>query len=85
MDKIVPRRVDTTKRTKAQIEAIEPKSDYREIIQVNVPVRFYWDPDGSFDGMEFGPFEHELMPWEEDMMNKCLEAIRPAMGKQEEE
>lgn len=27
---------------------------YAKIIQVNVPIRFYWHEDG-FDGIEFGP------------------------------
>ena len=65
---------------KPQIESIKPKTDYREIIQINVPTRFYWNPDKTFDGIEFGPFTTELMAWEEDMMNECLNAIKPAMG-----
>lgn len=67
-------------RSMIQIEALKPKTDYREILQVNVPTRFYWNPDGTFDGIEFGPFVKELMPWEEDMMTQCLNAIAPAMG-----
>jgi len=59
-----------------QIQALKPKSDYKQIIQVNVPTRFYWNPDGSFDGIEFGPFTEELMPWEDDMIIACLEAIQ---------
>lgn len=68
-----------------QVEAIKPKTDYREIIQINVPVRFYWNPDKTFDGIEFGPFKKDLMPWEEDMMNQCLGAIKPALGEKDDE
>ncbi len=67
-----------------QVQAIKPKGDYREIIQVNVPVRFYWNPDKTFDGIEFGPFKLGLMSWEEDMMNECLNAVKPAMGVEKE-
>ena len=62
-----------------QIQAIKPKADYREIIQVNVPTRFYWNPDGSFDGIEF-EFRQELTEWELEMVDDCLEAIAPALG-----
>ena len=70
---------------KPQIESIKPKTDYREIIQVNVPIRFYWNSDKTFDGIEFGPFNKDLMPWELDMMNQCLGAIKPAMGEKDDE
>jgi len=65
----------------AQVEAIKPEGDYREIIQVNVPVRFYWNPEGTFDGIEFGPFEGELMPWEIEMLDQCLQSIVPGIGE----
>lgn len=64
----------------AQVEAIKPKTDYSEIIQVNVPTRFYWNPDKTFDGIEFGPFDKGLLPWEQDMIDECLNAVKPAMG-----
>ena len=63
-----------------QIEALQPKSDYREILQVNVPVRFYWNPDGTFDGIEIGEFKEKLTEWEKDMLNQILNAMKPAMG-----
>jgi len=68
-----------------QVEAIKPKTDYREIIQINVPVRFYWNPDKTFDGIDIGPFKKGLMPWEEDMMNQCLGAIKLALGEKDDE
>lgn len=67
------------------VEAIKPKTDYKEIIQVNVPTRFYWNKDGTFDGIEFGAFTKDLMPWEDDMINQCLEAIKPALGEKDED
>jgi len=48
--------------------------NYKEVIEIRVPVRFYWDEDG-FDGVEFGEFKTTLQPWEEDMVDRCLEAI----------
>jgi len=59
---------------------IEGKDTYKEIIQVNVPVRFYWNMDGTFDGIEFGEFKEALTEWEEEMMRQCLNAMKPAMG-----
>ena len=62
------------------IKAIRPIGDYKEIIEVGYPCRFFWNPDGSFDGIEFGPFDKELMPWEEEMLDQCLDSISPALG-----
>jgi len=66
-----------------QVKALKPKTDYRQIIEVNVPTRFYWNPDGSFDGIEFGAFKKPLTPWEDEMLLECLEAIKPAIENQE--
>ena len=52
-----------------------PTNNYKEVIEIRVPVRFYFDEDG-FDGIEFGEFKSTLMPWQEAMITKCLEAIR---------
>ena len=64
---------------------IQPMSDievasiqtthYKEVIEIRVPVRFYWSPDGSFDGIEFGEFKTPLLSWQEDMVEQCLEAV----------
>jgi len=35
------------------LKAIRPKGDYRGIIEVNASVRFFWNPDDTFDGIEF--------------------------------
>ncbi len=55
--------------------------NYKEIIEIRVPIRFYWNKDGDFDGIEFGKFKSKLQPWEEDMLRRCLEAIIPSIGK----
>jgi len=52
-----------------------PTKNYKEVIEVRVPVRFYWNEDDSFDGVEFGEFKTRLQPWEEDMLRRCLDAI----------
>lgn len=52
-----------------------PTQFYKEIIEVRVPTRFYWNVDGSFDGVEFGEFNTTLLPWQEDMLNRCLDEI----------
>lgn len=62
-----------------------PTTEYGEIIEIRVPVRFYWNPDGSFDGVEFGEFKTELQEWEVVMIDKCLKAIMPSIDKYEED
>jgi len=52
-----------------------PTKNYKEVIEIRVPTRFYWNPDGSFDGIEFGEFKSTLLPWQEAMITKCLEAL----------
>jgi len=48
-----------------------PTKNYKEVIEIRVPVRFYWDGEDCFDGIEFGEFKTTLQPWEEAMMSKC--------------
>lgn len=45
---------ETTIKLKA-IRRIHSRMGYRDIIEVLVPTRFYWNADGSFDGIELGP------------------------------
>ena len=66
---------------KIEIASI-PTKGYKEVIEIRVPVRFFWDEDG-FDGIEIGKFETELLPWQEAMLNKCLDAIAPAIHYEE--
>lgn len=53
--------------------------NYKEVIEIRVPIRFYWNRDGSFDGVEFGAFKTELLPWQEDMVRRCLDAVGTRM------
>lgn len=56
-----------------------PTENYKEVIEIRVPVRFYWDKEGNFDGVEFGEFTQPLMPWQEYMIMDCLEAVGQIM------
>ena len=58
-----------------------PTTEYGEVVEIRVPVRFYFNKDGSFDGVEFGEFKTKLQPWEEFMLERCLEAIGREMEK----
>lgn len=65
----------------AKIEVASiPTKNYKEVIEIRVPTRFYWNVDGSFDGIEFGRFETKLHPWEDDMLRRCLEEIQELMA-----
>jgi len=59
-----------------------PTTHYKEVIEIRVPTRFYWNKDGSFDGIEFGEFKTKLQPWEEDMVYRCLDTIKKAIGEE---
>lgn len=52
-----------------------PTKNFKEVVEISVPTRFYWNKDGGFDGIEFGPFKNNLLPWQEDMMMRCLDAV----------
>lgn len=56
-----------------------PTTNYDEIIEIRVPVRFYF-VDGKFDGIEAGPFTEAQQEWQEVMFQKCLDAVAPALG-----
>ncbi len=62
-----------------------PTKNYKEVIEIRVPTRFSWNEDGSFDGIEFGEFETTLLPWQEDMMNRCLDVIKSALEEKDDE
>ena len=57
-----------------------PTKNYKEVIEIRVPVRFYWSKEGDFDGVEFGEFKANLLPWQEDMVQRCLDAIGGALN-----
>ena len=56
--------------------------NYIKVIQVNIPVRFYWAEDG-FDGIEFGPLpkttKHQL-----NLLHETLIGIGCTMQKGKE-
>ncbi len=52
-----------------------PTKNFTEVIEVRVPVRFFWEGD-VFDGIEFGPFTETLQEWQEDMIKRCLLATK---------
>jgi hypothetical protein len=60
-----------------------PTKNYKEVIEIRVPARFYWNEDGSFDGIEFGEFKAKLQPWEEDMVARCLDAVGARMEEKQ--
>ena len=51
---------------------------YDKIIQVNVPVRFYWAEDG-FDGIEFGPFMKPVPQYQIHLITDALTEIMKLM------
>ncbi len=80
--KYLPKYEEADLMDKIEIASI-PTKGYKEVIEIRVPVRFYWDEEG-FDGIEIGKFKSELLPWQETMLDKCLEAVAPAMHTKED-
>ena len=52
-----------------------PTKNYTEVIEVSLPIKFYWAEDG-FDGISFSYPFRELFEWEQEMLDKCEAAIR---------
>ena len=63
---------------KLEIASI-PTKNYKEVIEIRVPMRFFWNEDGTFDGVEC-TFKRELHPWEEDMFMQILDVFEGAMN-----
>lgn len=61
-----------------------PTTEYGEVIEIRVPIRFYWDKDKTFDGIEFGPFQSKMQEWQEDMLTRCLEAVSKGIENDQE-
>ena len=61
-----------------EIASIQTEN-YDEVIEIRVPVRFYWK-DGEFDGIEAGPFTESMQEWQEVMFQKCLTAVAGGMS-----
>ena len=55
---------------------------YKQIIEVRVPVRFYWDEDG-FDGIEFSPLA-KLNKYQLGLINDVLNELMMLMGQSQE-
>ncbi len=62
--------------SKKYLRKIRSKSGYKDIIEVNVPVRFYWNKDDSFDGIEIGPLpKDEIDAEEKKIMRRLLDNV----------
>ena len=53
---------------------------YSKIIEILVPTRFYWDEDGEFDGIEFGPFNRPISRYQIGLIYQALDVISELMG-----
>ena len=45
--------------------------NYKKIIEVTAPIRFYWSEDG-FDGVEFGPFDEKISKYQIKLIHEIL-------------
>ena len=55
---------------------------YSKIIQVNTPVRFYWLPDGTFDGIEIGPIPEDTTRYQHRLI---MDVVKQCIGFYEDE
>ena len=56
------------------IRKLYPRKGEGKIIELAIPIRFYWKPDGSFDCIETGPFE-EMSVYENILMESLIEEM----------
>ena len=56
---------------KPSIELVKLKG-YSKVIQINVPIRYRWDKNGSYDGIEVGPFS-SYTSLESRLVNQILQ------------
>jgi len=57
--------------------------DYGDVIEVNVPVRFYWSKDDKFDGIEIGPLKDgEISKEEKKVMDRLLSKVGALMDSE---
>ena len=60
-----------------EVETVKsiPTSNYAEVIEVNLPIKFYWAEDG-FDGVSFSYPARGLFEWEQEMLDKCMGVMK---------
>jgi len=56
--------------------------NYPKVIEVNVPVRFYWSED-KFDGVEFGPVPSGITKYQRSLILTALRQIGVLMDENE--
>lgn len=57
--------------------------NYKDVIEVNVPVRFYWNKDDTFDGIEIGPLpKGEIDADEKKIMTRLLDKVGALMDSE---
>ncbi len=63
-----------TKQEEIGVKSLQT-TGYVEVIEIKLPIRFYWSNNG-FDGIDIMCSDRELFEWEQEMVDKCLLAIR---------
>ncbi len=58
------------------VKKVPSKSgNYGLMVRVFVPATFFWNHDGSYDGVEFGPFPEETSRYQFRLLDKVLTAL----------
>ena len=52
--------------------------EYSEILEINCKMRFYWDKDGKFDGIETGPYPKDMTQYQHKLMNHLFDRLTDA-------
>ena len=66
------------RKRRSQLARVRSKTRYFEIIEVRIPVRFYWTEDG-FDGIEIGPFADDTTQYELKLVARILGTMEELM------
>ena len=71
VSEIISNWVDFEESLIVPVQKVRGKTGYKSIIQVNVPIRFYWDEDG-FDGIEVCPLGKNCTPYRHRLLGKIF-------------
>ncbi len=70
------------------VKKVPSKSgNYGLMVRVFVPATFFWNHNGSYDGVEFGPFPEETSRYQFRLLDKVLTALghkQERMSEQQE-
>ena len=54
---------------------------YKRIIEIRIPIRFYWDTNNEYDGLEIGPIPKDASRYSKELIKKVINNIDGLSGE----